>query len=585
MPSGAVYQLIANEGKADQMIMAPDLLLARIKQIRCAKEKAGLKETFPTLADIERTHVIFVNSHFKPFAPIAFEYYKGTPNQGTQTLGGTIWFNIPQFGEFFNDAVVHLTIAATAVPVGGVVPAAPAPIGPAKGPDSYAHWTTGRYVNNAGVELVPGAPCSDFVYYCDYPGARIFDKVDFQVSNVSIDNYPPDKYVFYQKCNLSKNKEIGYKRCMGQEVPIDGFSHVNSVSTVDGSTDTARLQVSICNGPQTPKATQPALDLWIPILFWFCEDVRNAIASVTMPSATRYIILNLCAYDRLLFKAAGNCWLETTAANFLMTGVGGPVLAYNATVTKVPVTATNSPALTAPAITTAEIYIGNIFVTPEIHEIYLNRIGFSLIRIHRWQSISVTTSNFNVQLNNLTFPTEQVYFGIRPQANELLPTRWHSFTYDVDNTIKQRVTSNTMLNWSDDPTTDPARMYCNSEVERFTYKTSLKTMTRCTIRVQGVPMYTEMPAEFFNRYVPFHFGYDLITTPQDEGVNLLNFAFYPRATQPSSHLNLSRTREFYIEFWSALVGSVVASANFVALGIHLNFLMLSDGSATLRYIT
>lgn len=48
------------------MIMATELLNQRIKDIMCARAKAGYPDPTPTLADIERTHVLFVNAHFKP---------------------------------------------------------------------------------------------------------------------------------------------------------------------------------------------------------------------------------------------------------------------------------------------------------------------------------------------------------------------------------------------------------------------------------------------------------------------------------------------------------------------------------------
>jgi len=48
------------------MIMATELLNQRIKDIMCARAKAGYPDPTPTLVDIERTHILFVNAHFKP---------------------------------------------------------------------------------------------------------------------------------------------------------------------------------------------------------------------------------------------------------------------------------------------------------------------------------------------------------------------------------------------------------------------------------------------------------------------------------------------------------------------------------------
>lgn len=70
MSTGAVFKLIANDGKADRMIMATKLLNQRIKDVMCARRRAGKADITPTLVDLERTHILYVNAHFKPFAAI-----------------------------------------------------------------------------------------------------------------------------------------------------------------------------------------------------------------------------------------------------------------------------------------------------------------------------------------------------------------------------------------------------------------------------------------------------------------------------------------------------------------------------------
>jgi hypothetical protein len=46
--------------------------------------------------DIEKTHVLFMNAHFKPFAAIGYEYNKVRPQSGNIQLGGQAQFSIPQ---------------------------------------------------------------------------------------------------------------------------------------------------------------------------------------------------------------------------------------------------------------------------------------------------------------------------------------------------------------------------------------------------------------------------------------------------------------------------------------------------------
>ena len=95
MSAGAVFKLIANDGKADRLIMATKLLNQRINDVMCARRKAGKADITPTLVDLERTHILFINAHFKPFAAIGYEYNKVKPQSGNPVLGSDITLAFP----------------------------------------------------------------------------------------------------------------------------------------------------------------------------------------------------------------------------------------------------------------------------------------------------------------------------------------------------------------------------------------------------------------------------------------------------------------------------------------------------------
>lgn len=42
-------------------------------------------------------------------------------------------------------------------------------------------------------------------------------------------------------------------------------------------------------------------------------------------------------------------------------------------------------ALNYPAIQSIQLYVNNLFTQPMIHDLYIKRIGFSLVRVHRRQ--------------------------------------------------------------------------------------------------------------------------------------------------------------------------------------------------------
>jgi hypothetical protein len=300
MSSGGTFKLIANDGKADRMIMATELINQRIKDIMCLRARQGYADPTPTLVDIERTHLLFVNAHFKPFCAIGYEYNKVKANTGNAQFGGSTTFSIPQFGDFFNDMVVNVSLDKTSA-TAGTVPAFPDHV---TSVDQFADASikisakenaaagvyttyTYQYVDAAGNVKNVGSAAQNYVRYAEYPGQRLFKKVKFEVNGNPLDDYDTTAYVFHQKFKVAPNKLTGWKRLVGQEVPLDSYSDLSSVKGVssfpDAITDllnvsganplgaplsaaeNTRKVVQIVNGPQTPKEEQPILDLWIPL--------------------------------------------------------------------------------------------------------------------------------------------------------------------------------------------------------------------------------------------------------------------------------------------------------------------------------
>jgi hypothetical protein len=77
MSTGGIFTIITNDGKQDRMLMATSLLHDRLASIHNAKLAAnratyGLSiasddvRNLPSLLDIEKTHILFTNAHFKP---------------------------------------------------------------------------------------------------------------------------------------------------------------------------------------------------------------------------------------------------------------------------------------------------------------------------------------------------------------------------------------------------------------------------------------------------------------------------------------------------------------------------------------
>jgi Major capsid protein N-terminus len=207
---------------------------------------------------------LFTNAHFKPFAAIGFEYNKTTPQSGSTSLSSNLIFSIPQFGDFFHDMVVYVKLLQPTLTL------------------------TAASVSN-----------QPLMRWCDYPGERIFETVEFEVNGNPLDQYYDYSVNFFREFSVQPNKKLGWDRCMGQEEPEQGF--INQPNWVNSGVAPAgvnwRVGFNSKSGDQTPtgqKNTAVYKELLVPLQFWCNKDVRLAVPSVAIPYGQRFIKISLC---------------------------------------------------------------------------------------------------------------------------------------------------------------------------------------------------------------------------------------------------------------------------------------------------
>lgn len=629
MATGGIFQLITNDGKQDRMLMASALLKKRIDTARKARIARGDSDPTPTLYDIERTHILFTNAHFKPFAAIGYEYNKVTNSAGSTTLASTITFSIPQFGDFFNDMVVHAVLTQPTL----------------------------SKKDNADQDVDPSD--QNLFRWCAYPGERLLKKVKFEVNGNPLDEYTSDSTNFHREFLVQPNKELAWDRCVGQEEPESGFlDQPNWADSGVAADDVAhRTAVTTTSGNQTPTGVKTAdLELFIPLLFWCNRDPRLAVPSVAIPYGQRFITVELASAAELVGEVGRGAndgeWDEISRS-------AGGVLS-TATLSKI------------------ELYINNIFVNPEVHNIFIKRIGFTLIRVHRQQTHDSSGGDETVLLQNLKWPIEALFVGMRvkkyhngnsTQTREHLD-KWHKFsivspetretqgwtsgkltlagsyadgvalaaaggtitelvtntgsnlvaagvadtltdlfspgdvltytsggiTYthtinsvDVDGATTSQLVLNepagsiTDLTAAD--TTDITVVRTAAAPQTSTVEVCERTLTAVTIKAHGIPIYNDFPAGFYNAYLPYNYGGHNIRAPKDCGALLITFCLYLGTYQPSGHINVSRAREFYISYTTSDKVTSEQKGTLVVVASAINFLLISDGSAVLRYST
>lgn len=611
MATGGIFTLVTNDGKQDRMLMATALLSERLRAIHEQKRLAlpGLdprdSRYLPTLLDIEKTHVLFTNAHFKPFAAIGFEYNKVRASSGNPTLGSTVQFSIPQFGDFFHDiacraVLAQPTLAATAT----------------------------------------GSSDQPLMRWCHFPGERLLKRVVQEVNGNPLDEYTYHATNCHREYRVAPNKRLAWDRAVGQEVPEEGFlSQPNwAASGVAPASITHRVKSQVCTGNQTPTAQKSgSLELFIPLLFWYNKDVRLAVPSVAIPFGQRFINLELASFAEM-------CGMYPRGASTFASPGG---------------TLTEPSAGTLSSI---ELYINNIFVNPDVHQIYIRRIGFSLIRVHRQQLYNANTSSQEVLLNNMKWPIEYLFVGMKIKDYHAGSTdtlkrthldKWHTFhqrgtgTYNTTGqsvykevaivtdggtlgiaisngeavvaltgtgTLAVAVAAGDLLVVDGllvTVTTGAAAAAAVTGVSvarnngpavtasagiataarklvrqglQVETDTCTRTMTELTVKAHGISIYDRFPFAFFNGYAPYHYGGVQLNTPEDCGLAFVPFCLFPGTYQPSGHINVSRAREFYLNYESTVIDNST-EGTLVIIASAINFLLISDGSAVLRYST
>lgn len=440
---------------------------------------------------------------------------------------------------------------------------------------------------------------------------------------------------------------------MGQEESVKGYVEQPNWANSDYDPEdiTHRVATEVYEGLQTPTGSKDGnVELMIPLLFWFNKDPRLAIASVAIPYGQRFINVTLASGPELvgLVPRGAGTWSNP----------GGT--------------------LTVPTVNTLELYINNIFVNKEVHDIFIKRVGFTLIRVHRQQTMTCNKDSDSILMNSLKWPTETLFLAMKiadynstsaaTQRQHL--DKWHTFcttniedraelgwtvnkegtgsnitggtadtiasggavvtytwtgsvnlnpglktgsrllyvsgataavvpgtVHTITSAVVDSTTPNTTVFTIAPPLTNGAGSPTDTANAVFRDITGVnknskvfkqyKTLETLQVKAHGIPIYTQLPTLFHNAYVPFRYGGHNVNTPEDIGACMINFCLYPQSYQPSGHVNISRAREFYIEYTTPqnTIGYNGITGTFVVVASAINFLLLSDGSAVLRYST
>lgn len=479
MASAGVYTLMTQDDSTSSYFTAYSLLQSRLKEI-----------PNPTIDDIEKTHKLFIRSIYHPYVSLSSEYDKvGGSSYVLGKSGAQLDFVLPNYGHFTNDAVLHIRFN----PVGN--------------PTAYA----------ANMEPTPSVP---LFRYCSYPGIRLLKNVELRTNGgVVIDRYWPEDVIAYKNFFVNRNHKSGWERCYGQDEIQNAVYNSRSFTGV----------LNYSNGYQTPKLYHDYFDMFIPLHFWFCEDVSGALINYSETASQRRIHIDLESFDNII-----------QALIYDNTGTGD---------TSTVVSGTSIVPLPFNGLTfQASLYVNQLYTYDYIANIIKQNFTFNLIRVHKHQITGISTSSGTVDITNLQFPGEYLCVGFRNVNNANDFDKWHLMgsnyiSPDVNNIRTMYVPA---VIWNSDHSI--RQLVTREAIQCTSLDNILKDIE---ITSAGIILYPQLPYNFFNDYLPIRYNKNsAVVSPLDNNMILITFCFYPGKFNPSGYFNMSSlSRDFKINYW------------------------------------
>lgn len=623
--SGGIFKLIVNNGVQDKLLMATDYLSHRIKIItkRNKDRNDNLDNSYlnldaswlPDVNLISKSHTIFTNGSFKPFVAAGFEYNKISA-QGVIKYGSDVLFNIPTFGDYINDCVIHVKLS----------------------------------------KLKTVDP-RDRVRYVSMLGHKMFKKLLFKVNNNPLDSYQTEDYNIHYQFHVPPEKKTGWLRNIGQQIPH------KALVTADPASDFHAEIKYFTDGNQTFKQEHDEVHLWIPLLFWF-KDIYNSLPNAAIPFGQTKItasisdisdLVGFCDYGgggkyikpeiEIMELYMNNIFMNPDVINLIMSKFGFSLIRvhgrHSESLTKssdsirlnylkwptetlytmfrpkkntiysqhwhkssmlipcnvqVPVVARNKHSVIPCVINTkTKNKITNSYIilnidktkisddTPKFEE-DVDYNGYTLVITggsgHIKNNKTLNTYKVKGDIQNNTLPE----FDLLNKNGNIFGADDTQHCFDED-ALGINIKGNWNSSYKLDETTTFEFYMPELAINTATYHKEVPVIDSMSIVAHGITLFRDTHESFYNSYIPYRFGSN-INTPDDRGMYMINFNFNPGDHQPSGHINLSRAREFYINYVSSYdLADPKYKTDLVVVSSAINFLLIKDGSAVLRYST
>lgn len=359
-------------------------------------------------------------------------------------------------------------------------------------------------------------------------GHHIIKNFEFRTENLLIDEYTNDWMTMYYNYKIKPDKRRQWKICVAQEVPQPASVILNP------GIDNYREQRYILDGPQTEKSDHGIIDIWVPLLFWFNHSAATALPSSLLPHGQTFITARLAQATEL-----------------------AEVVTYAGPGT-----------FTPPEIIDMNLELSHIYLSPRLGTIFEERSRLRIARIHRTQNAAISNSSGSVKLNELKYPTECLYFGLKLNGQPVP---------DRNKFHRVNVTNIPIASSIPNPLPPPTFSFITTQL---IYREPQEIFTEIKLRTKGdIELYINRTAQFYSKYLSL---YHERNSPEDIGLHIIPFNLYQNIVQPSGFIDFSLIKEeTYIDYESNL--AVGESGVLVVVAETINFIVISrSGTLSLR---
>lgn len=446
----------------------------------------------PSFEDLEKSHCVFINNHYKPFMEASFCYSKSSVNTKPK-FGDDTSFAVPAVGNFISDMAIHIRLS----------------------------------------QLAPADP-GDRVRYVSYLGHRIIKSVQLVINNNVIDEYSGEYYNAYFETCVPENKKRAWMNCMGQETPLEG------ILIQDPDHNDYKEGRIVYNGYQTSKVFQDPIDLFIPLLFWFNLDKKSAL-------------LNNYDFGKVVIK------IKLENESNLMTCVDIKNEIYH-------------ERYISPIFEECELYTNHIFINEDIQDIFISKLGFTLIRTHISIDMILDKNVDSVPLSAyLKYPIEDITMYARPLVNEMGADSLNTWNKNSILTLAEVMTLVVFIG-------ETGNRELGYNTIRFYEEKPV--FNNFDITVNELSVYGGDCSAFYQHYVSYVSGKHI--NSNNNFVYYMPYNLFPKEYQPSSYINMSKSRNIRLDYSA----DHIEDHKPVKLYMHataINFLMYNNKSAMLNF--